>query len=190
MFKFVENVLPSQVLEKIITKYCSDHRHYEPHWYITNFTKTPLDRDDLMLVCDALVNSNLPFAKDLKVSTAKFNCVNKILPGGSLPPHYDTVRHSITIFLNDVEPDAGGEFFWHDDNDVVHTITPEKNCAVYEFLDESTTNHVHGVTPLHAGARYSLQLFFGTQHTDKINIGVTPDWVDISKYKYIDEPKV
>lgn len=190
MFKIVHNILPEDLLEELITKYCADTRNYEDHWYITNFTKSPLDHDDFLKICNHLATSEHQFAKHIKYRTHKYCCVNKIEPGGALPPHYDTVRHSITLFLNNINTDQGGEFYWHDDDNVVHNVTPVKNSAVIEFLDQSTTNHVHGVHPLKYGKRYSIQLFFGLQSDDKINIGVTPEWVDISKYKYIGEQKL
>jgi hypothetical protein len=185
MFVMLEDVLPLPLLQKLINKYCNNIRNYEEHWYITNFMKTPLDKDDLIEITVALRdNPNLPFGK-LNPMRSRFNCVNKILPGGSLPPHTDTVGHSITIFLNDIKENTGGEFFWHDDNDVIHTIQPRFNCAAYERYDGVVENHVHGVNPLSEGERYTIQLFYDIRHNDRTNIGVTPSWVDISKYKFL-----
>ena len=181
-FQYAENILSSELLDMLKSKYCNMDNHDEVHWFLKARYRSEIEEGEKLLIIDHLLNNKeSPFYKDRRLLTKRQIHVNKLGVNGALPPHTDTVCGSLTVFLNEQwDEQDGGLFVWTDNDGKQHTVTPKYNCGVWDKWDIPTTGSLHEVTVCQK-PRYSLQIFYGIGN-NKINIGVTPEDVDLAKY--------
>lgn len=181
-FHYVENVLPEDILHNLTSNYCNMDSHDSTHWFLRERYQSSISDSDSMLIVNHLItNKDSPFYKDRRLLTRSMIHINKLGVGGALPPHTDTVAGSLTVFLNnDWSEEDGGLFQWTDTDNNQHRIVPKFNCGVWDRWDIPTTGSLHEVTEC-AKPRYSLQIFYGIGQ-NKVNIGVTPESVNLAKY--------
>lgn len=182
MYRYRENILPDHILNDLREKYCNMHNHDDEHWFLRERYKSAVDDNTKYQIVDHLIsNVDSPFYKDRRLLNHNMMHINKLGTGGALPPHTDTVAGSLTVFLNtDWCEQDGGLFLWTDSDNVQHTVVPKYNCGVWDHWPIPTTGSLHEVTVCNR-PRYSLQLFYGIGN-NRVNIGVTPDSVDLSLY--------
>jgi hypothetical protein len=180
-FQYIENILSEELLAQL-SRYCNMDNHDETHWFLKARYRSSIDQSDVLLIVEHLMkNKQSPFYKDRRLLTKHQIHINKLGPGGALPPHTDTVCGSLTVFLNEEwSEDDGGLFVWTDVDGEQHSVVPKYNCGVWDRWDIPTTGSLHEVTVSNK-PRYSLQVFYGIGNNE-INIGVTPEDVDLSLY--------
>jgi len=180
-FEYAENILSDELLETL-SKYCNMNSHDETHWFLKARYKSNIEQSDKLLIIDYLIkNQQSPFYKDRRLLVKNKMHLNKLGVGGALPPHTDTVCGSLTVFLNkEWSTDDGGIFVWTDTDGKQHSVIPKYNCGVWDRWDSPTTGSLHEVTVSNK-PRYSLQIFYGIGNNE-INIGVTPEDVDLALY--------
>ena len=116
------------------------------------------NRSDTMRIREELLQSHLPF--DKKSLRNIYPVVQVHNAGGALPLHtHNNMTNIISIYLNDLSDDQGGKHHWIDNDGIDHYHTPKERMMLTYQYPEGTESHVHGVTELKYGDRWSLQIF-------------------------------
>lgn len=201
-FTFYENILSESLIEELHNYYCGNtlnlsakqHGQHIVDWFVASDARgvvpatVNLTSDHQMRILDELYsNEHLPLYKNKKMLRGLgFPMrINNFLPGGTLPPHTDTVWASLTLFLNkEWKEEWGGQFVWYKDEDTEQengiAYTPKYNCGMIDVYDDMTVGAMHRVLEVtHDIERCTVQAFFGLK-TGGGQIGQIPE-----KYQHL-----
>lgn len=175
MFTYIENVLPTELAERIFSNHSevksTDLSSHE-RWNYTDWNSQnkilpevfleQLPSSVILEITNHLFsNQNSPFYGDKLIKNTDA-LVLKYLPGSVLPMHRDNTGYTFTIFLNkEWTAEDGGQFVWQDeDTNILNVVQPKFNCGVYYKNTSGKKCPYHGVPAnLSQKNRIALQLF-------------------------------